>query len=148
MTRYLLVFVIAIMLVLLVSAQAMAYRVVLIPSGDVLPEGMVKLEYGHVVNPDHHSPPGIDWFSGYKLDARLPGNFEVYVNVKDTDDEFGASDLATDVSVQYLALQETAKLPNLSVGVWNINQDSPAPPATGISAPSGWGRARRCRCPA
>jgi len=130
MRQYSVILATALMLVLLVSVQALAYRLVLIPTGDMLPEGMTKFEYGRVSNQSHHQPPNIDWFSGYKVDSRLPGNFEVYVQVKDQE---GAKNLGTDVSVQYLVLAETKEVPNLSVGIWNINNEGVTSRLTGGS---------------
>jgi len=115
----------ALLLVATVCLQGNAYRVVLIPTADLLAPGMVKAEYGFVLNEETVNP---DWFSGYKLDARLPGNFEVYVQVKDSEKQ---PNLATDVSVQYLVMNETKTKPNVSVGVWNVNTDAMALASTG-----------------
>lgn len=122
MRQFSIALIVAVTVLLLVAGQALAYRLVLVPCGDLLPEGMTKLEYAPAWNLRHDDVglPDTDLFTYYRVDTGLPANTELQVAVIDVTGQ----DSNTYVSGQWMFLQEPKAGANVSLGVLNLGNDN------------------------
>ena len=105
---------------LAIAGSAFAYRLILIPVAEVLPDNMYKIEY---------SGPFIDgpdkWYSGYRFDYSMGKGFEIATksgpNSKGSDTLAPGVQMSTlDVNLSWQAAKETKSTPGYGFGVWNL----------------------------
>lgn len=119
-----LVSVILLALVLIMAASsAFAYRVVLIPSPEVLPDGVYKLEVSAPFNDNLTKK----WLPSYRFDGTIGKGLEIALKGFCPAGNWRAS--GTLLNLTYQATKETASMPGFGVGVWNLyNSDDPNNP--------------------
>lgn len=112
MVRFLLVLLIA-MVLLAMAGTAFAYRLICIPTGEVLPEGIYKLEFSAP-----HNDNGTDaWLPSYRFDGAVGNGFEIAVKGGCAPDRTRATN--TQVNLNWQIAKETADMPGYGVGIWN-----------------------------
>jgi hypothetical protein len=99
---------------LCVAGASYAYRLVVIPVAETLPEGTYKLEASAI----HNDAGGNGWLSAYKLDSTVIKNIEVGVKLYGNPGHFDPS--GTQANIQWQIAGETENTPGYGVGVWNI----------------------------
>jgi len=104
----------AVLGLLALSGSAFAYRLILDPTIDVLPDGVYKLELPAIKN-DHGSG---NWLPYYRADLGLPGNVEIGFR---TGNNIGHLDpKEASANVQWMISKETESFPGYGIGVWNL----------------------------
>jgi hypothetical protein len=105
----------ALSLALLCAAGASyAYRLVVIPVAETLPEGTYKFEAAAI----HNDAGGNGWLPCYKLDAGVAKNIEFGIKLSGAPGHFDPS--TTQANLQWQIAGETANTPGYGVGVWNL----------------------------
>ncbi len=114
-----LVSVILLALVLIMAASAaFAYRVIAIPSPEVLPQGVYKLEVSAPFNEN-----ALDkWLPSYRFDGTICKGLEIALKGGCPPDRWRANN--TLLNLTYQATKETASMPGFGVGVWNLYNSS------------------------
>jgi hypothetical protein len=113
-------------MLLVLASSAFAYRLILIPTAEVLPDGVYKMEVSAPFNAQ-----GLDkWLPAFKFDGNIAKNFDFAVKGVCAPDEWRAS--STLVNFNWTVTTETASMPGFGMGVWNIgnNGDDAATPTS------------------
>ena len=114
-------------LVLLTAAgSAFAYRLIVIPTAEVLPEGMYKMEVAAPYNSNATSGPTQDkWLPTYRLDGTIYKGLELGIKGSGGADVWrSGSSLG---AVTYTIARETKTMPGYGVGELNLyNSDNNA----------------------
>lgn len=103
---------------LLLSTQAFAYRIISVPSGDLLAAGYTRLEVADAKVNDAGSADG--WYACYRLDTVPLKNLEIGVSVSDP----AHKSPSTSVNLQYQVIEATEKHPNLTLGAWDLGSNT------------------------
>ncbi len=113
------VLVMALLALLALSCNAWAYRLVVVPSGDLLATGWTRLEFSSA-RVTGQNAPGKDvdgWYSSYRLDSTVLPNLEVGVNISDPHGKPGPFNY---VNGQYQILKAKGYRPNITIGAWDV----------------------------
>ena len=117
MVRILLIALIAALL-LSIAGAALAYRLILIPVGEVLPDNVYKLEYSgpFIDGPDN-------WYTGYRFDYSLGKGFEIATKSGCQPGDSimpGRQTTGMLVNLNWQIAKETKSTPGYGLGVWNV----------------------------
>lgn len=103
---------------LAIAGSAFAYRLIIIPVAEVLPDGMYKIEYSGPFN-DHLTDK---WLMGYRFDYSMGKGFEIATKSGCDPSNTpmpGSQATGTDVNLNWQIAKETKTMPGYGVGVWN-----------------------------
>ncbi len=101
-------------MLLTVAGGAFAYRLIVIPTADVLPNGIYKME---ISAPFNHNKLD-EWLPGFKFDGNIAQNFDIAVKGGCPPGEWRASN--TLVNVNWQVTKEKDGMPAFGMGVWNL----------------------------
>jgi hypothetical protein len=96
------------------SSNAWAYRLISIPSGDLLATGYTRIEYSSAYVSDTAATDG--WYNSYRLDTVPLENLEIGVCASEPPHKAAS----TSVNVQYQVFTLKGNRPNLTVGAWDV----------------------------
>lgn len=101
-------------MLLTVAGGAFAYRLICIPTVDVLPNGVYKLEASAPFNDNKTG----EWLPAYRLDLGIGGNFDLAVKGGCPAGEWNPS--STLINANWQFTKETATDPAFGMGIWNL----------------------------
>lgn len=96
------------------ASGAFAYRLILIPTAEVLPDGVYKLEASAPFNSNKLD----EWLPAFRFDGNIAKNFDIAIKGSCPPDQWRAS--GTLVNLDWQVTKETKSMPGFGMGAWNL----------------------------
>lgn len=110
------VLVLALLALLAVTSSAMAYRLIVVPSGDLLATGYTRFEVASAdVHGDNIGAAPKGWYTSYRVDTVPLPRLEISGCVS----ELPTRATSTSIGLQYEVIKATATTPVVTVGAWD-----------------------------